>query len=209
MVLFRTAVLALTSAIVVSADYYVVPSTVPLATRMSWCNDERSTCPLICQQFEPHTTLDNSCDAETLTYGCLCGNNQQPNVSEYSLTLPYHVCQEWGNQCVTNCGPYDNTCSSNCRQQHPCGAQRPTRANTTTSTTMTSTSSTAASTTSNQVFNGLGGGSSSGSSSGSQTTDDASSSSTTNSGAMALEMGSAYGLAVVLASMFAGFAMML
>ncbi len=72
-----------------------------------------------------------------LSYGCLCGNNLQPNVSEYSLTLPYFVCTEWGTQCVNACGS-DNTCASACRQDHPCGAQRP-KTNYTTTTSSSET----------------------------------------------------------------------
>jgi hypothetical protein len=131
----------------------------------------------------------------TLQYGCLCGNNLQPNVSEYSLTLPFFVCQEWGVQCVKNCGT-SSSCASACLQNHPCGAQNPIKVNTTTSSTMTSTAFTAGATTANQVFTGLAG----------------QSTSTSRPGSAAppsLEFGSAYGLGIVMASMFAGFAMML
>lgn len=64
-----------------------------------------------------------------------------PNSSQYSQTLPYFVCTEWGNQCVTNCNG-DNTCANACRADHPCGAQDPVRVNSTTSssTTMGATS---------------------------------------------------------------------
>lgn len=95
----------------------------------------------------------------TLTYGCVCGNGLQPNISEYSLTLPFFVCQEWGTQCVAACGQ-DNTCSSNCRQDHPCGALSPTRANTTSSAAGTTATASNSATTSGQIFTGLGGGSS-------------------------------------------------
>jgi hypothetical protein len=95
-----------------------------------------------------------------LTYGCVCDNGLSPNLSEYSLTLPFYICQEWGNQCVLNCGQ-NNACSSDCRQNHPCGARDPTRVNsstTTTSSIATPTSSGAAATTSaGQLYNGLGG----------------------------------------------------
>ncbi|KAI2601912.1 hypothetical protein GGR54DRAFT_645564 [Hypoxylon sp. NC1633] len=141
----------------VRADYVIDPSTVSLSDRNNWCQSEKSTCPLICQQSSPPTTLVNDCDPKTLTYGCICGNNQQPNVSEYSLTLPYFVCQEWGDQCVTKCGQ-DNTCASSCREDHPCGAQNPTRFNVTSSSSVPSaTSSGAQSTDSNAIYTGLAG----------------------------------------------------
>ncbi|KAI1497064.1 hypothetical protein F5X99DRAFT_398211 [Biscogniauxia marginata] len=152
----RTIVAA--AAIVVSsvrADYVIDPESVGLGQRTSWCQSETSTCPLICQQYPPGGTEINDCDPETLTYGCVCENGQQPNVSEYSLTLPYFVCQEWGNQCVTACGQ-DNTCSSACRQDHPCGALNPSRPNTTTSATSSATES-ATATDSNAVYTGLAG----------------------------------------------------
>ncbi|SRR6266699_3765651 len=127
---------------------------------------------------------------DTLTYGCLCGNGLQPNVSQYTLTLPYFVCQEWGNQCVKSCGS-DNTCTNSCRQDHPCGAQYPQRVNTSTSSTM---SATATATSSNQVFSGLAG-----------------SPSTTASSNMApaLESGRILGLALTLGGLLAGVAILL
>jgi hypothetical protein len=134
-----------------------------------------------------------------LSYGCLCGNNLQPNVSEYSLTLPYFVCTEWGTQCVAACGN-DNTCASACRQDHPCGAQDPQRNYTTTTSSSAPTGTAAATTTSNQVFTGISGATSTSSSTSGQTNKNA---------AAALEFGRGYGLVVVAGSLFAGFAMML
>lgn len=136
-----------------------------------------------------------------LSYGCLCGNNLQPNVSEYSLTLPYFVCTEWGTQCVKSCGS-DNTCASACRQDHPCGALKPKTNYTTTTSSAEPTGTGASATTSaNQVFSGIpGAATTSSSDSGDQTS---------NNAAAALEFGRGYGLAVVAGSLFAGFAMML
>ncbi|KAI6088098.1 hypothetical protein F4821DRAFT_234548 [Hypoxylon rubiginosum] len=156
----------------VRADYVIDPESVSLTNRNNWCQSEKSTCPLICQQTTPGNTLVNDCDPKTLTYGCVCGDNKQPNVSEYSLTLPYFVCQEWGDQCVAKCGQ-DNTCSGACREDHPCGALNPTRVNVTSSTSMPSaTSSGAQATDSNAIYTGLAGSS-----------DDSGDSGTTGSGA--------------------------
>ncbi|OTA92534.1 hypothetical protein M434DRAFT_396403 [Hypoxylon sp. CO27-5] len=141
----------------VRADYVIDPNSVSLSDRNNWCQSEISTCPLICSQTSPGTTLVNDCDPKTLTYGCVCGDNKQPNVSEYSLTLPYFVCQKWGDQCVQACGQ-DNTCSAACREDHPCGALNPTRVNTTSSTSSaTATSSGAQATDSNAIYTGLAG----------------------------------------------------
>ena len=96
--------------------------------------------PSICLQTPANSaeTLANDCDASQLTYACICANGLSPNVSEYSQTIPYYICQEWGNQCVSNCGDGNNQCASACREDHPCGAKDPTRVN---SSTLTSTMS--------------------------------------------------------------------
>jgi len=182
----------------VRADYYIDPNTVDQATRDSWCSDELATCPLICAQTDPGTTLTNDCDPDTLTYGCICGDGKQPNVSEYSLTLPYHTCVEWGNQCVKDCGLSDNACSSSCREDNPCGALDPTPKNETKATE--TTSSTASATATDTIFTTLSGDGGSSSSS---------SSSNSNSGAAAMAFGHSYGLAVVAGGLFAGFTLML
>ncbi|KAI5864791.1 hypothetical protein GGS23DRAFT_463707 [Durotheca rogersii] len=140
----------------VRGDYDIDPSSVSLTIRTYWCQSEISTCPLICQQTTSEPTLVNDCDAQTLRYGCVCGDGKQPNVSEYSLTLPYFVCTEWGSQCVTACGQ-DNACSSSCRENNPCGARNPTRANQTSSSVPSATSSTAEPSDENTIFNGLDG----------------------------------------------------
>ncbi|KAK4116727.1 hypothetical protein N656DRAFT_775065 [Canariomyces notabilis] len=197
MVSFRSTLLALASVIAVTADYVINPDSVPLSTRISWCNDQKSSCPKICLQTTTGQPIVNDCDPEHLTYGCVCSDNKQPNISEYTLTIPYHTCIEWGNQCVTGCGT-DNLCAADCREDHPCGAQNPTRVNTT-STSAASSTAAPTSSSSNSVFDGFAG-------------DSGSSSSGNNAGqnaAGALRFGSSYGLAVVAAGMFAGFALLI
>lgn len=195
MVSFKSAVLAVTMAFVsiAKAQYYIDPDSVPLATRQSWCSSELSTCPIICQQTTSKPTLVNDCDPGTLTFGCLCGDNKQPNVSEYTLTLTFFICQEFVVQCRTNCGS-DNTCASDCAQNNPCGATDPKRYNTTSTPSMT----TAASSTSaglDTIFTGTPGGGSSNNKGKSMA-------------APMAEIGRAYGLAVLLGSMFVGFALL-
>ncbi|KAJ1327686.1 hypothetical protein MN608_07017 [Microdochium nivale] len=142
-------------ATVARADYWIDPKSVSLSIRTSWCASELSTCPIICQQYPPGTTLTNTCDPETLTYGCICGTGVKPNISEFSLTLPYFTCTEWGTQCVKACGQ-NNECSRNCREENPCGAQNPIKSNST-GTSTSSPSASASATQSDQVFNGLNG----------------------------------------------------
>ncbi|KAK0391637.1 hypothetical protein NLU13_1136 [Sarocladium strictum] len=199
---------AMAFAAIAHADYNIDPESVPLSKRQQWCQSETSTCPIICQQVEPRTTLVNDCEPETLTYGCLCGNNKRPNMTEYTLTLPFFVCQEWGNQCVTACNG-NNACASACREDHPCGASDP--AKQTPSTTGTSTTKPTASSTNdaddeNTIFTNSPG---SGDNAGGQ---DNGSSKPTNGNepgaAAALSVGKAYGLAMVMGGLFAGFALL-
>ncbi|KAH6609418.1 hypothetical protein Trco_002764 [Trichoderma cornu-damae] len=197
MVSFKSAVLAATAALasIAKADYYIDPDSVPLSTRQQWCNQELSTCPIICQQMTSKTVLVNDCNAKTLQYGCLCGNNQQPNVSEYTLTLPFFICQEYVVQCVANCNG-DNTCASSCQQDHPCGATNPKRYNTTTTSTTSTPEATSTTAGPDTIFTNTPGGGKSGSGKGE------------SMAAPMVEIGRAYGLVIILGSMFVGFAML-
>nr|POF13050.1 hypothetical protein CFP56_10198 [Quercus suber] len=137
---------SVTSSLVVamaSAQYAIDPNSVANTTRDSWCTSQQAQCPLICLQTAAASgeTLSNDCESSTLTYACVCSNGLSPNISEYSQTLPYFICTEWGNQCVSNCNG-NTDCQSACREDHPCGALSPTRVNiTSTSSMMSSTAS--------------------------------------------------------------------
>lgn len=146
--------------------------TVSLTTSPLWLVPLANLSNSICLQTAGNsaTTLANSCDAAALTYACVCSNGLSPNVTEYSQTLPFYLCQEWGTQCVANCNG-NNQCQSSCRSDHPCGAQNPVRVNSSTiSSTMSQTASgsslPAGATTGSQgtIFTGLAGASSTGSS---------------------------------------------
>ncbi|KAI1421308.1 hypothetical protein F5Y12DRAFT_768553 [Xylaria sp. FL1777] len=153
----------LLSSVRAQEQYVIDPDSVPLSTRDNWCQQEKSTCPIICDQVPPGGYQVNDCDPMALTYGCICDNGMSPNLSEYSLTLPFFICQEWGTQCVAGCNG-DASCASDCQQNHPCGALNPTRVNQTTSSTGTATQTGAAATSSaGQIYDGLGGDGSSGS----------------------------------------------
>jgi hypothetical protein len=205
MLSFKTSAALVATALFLTAQaqYTIDPNSVPLSDRTSWCQSQKTACPLLCLQLpgESSTTDANDCDPSTLTYDCVCGNGQSPNSSEYSQTLPYFICTEYGNQCVAGCGG-NTACQSACRDNHPCGAQSPTRVNvtTTSSTTATSTLGAGASSgTAGVVYTGVGG---------AAATTTASSSSNKKSGSQAaLDLGRSYGLAVVFAGLFAGFAM--
>ena len=141
---------------------------------------------------------------ESLTYGCLCGDNKQPNMSEYSLTLPFHVCQQWVIQCRDGCAG-NTACQSSCAEDHPCGAQQPTRINTTSTSTMPATA-TGSSTNGPKVFDGFGDSEADEDSEGSG---DGGSNPPGSAAPRALEFGKAYGLIVVAAGLFAGFGVLL
>jgi hypothetical protein len=182
---------------------------------------------LICLQppSETFTTNDNTCDSDTLKFSCECGDGLRPNVTQYTQTMPFFICQEWGNQCVTGCNG-DNACSSSCRQDHPCGAQDPIKPN---SSTISSTMSSSASRTANDagattdssggtIYSGFGGASATGDSSsaeessGSSSSSDSSSNgfgSADSSAASALEFGQTFGILALAGAFFGGFALVL
>lgn len=232
------AAFSLASALLASAQqtYTIDPNSVDNNTRAFWCQSQQTQCPvcrttlcgdlsvpltihqLICLQPPTNTgsTIENSCDPNGLTYSCVCGNGVSPNVSEYSQTLPFFLCQTWGNQCVSNCGN-DNTCQSACRDDHPCGALNPTRQNT---STLTSTSTASASgsgtnapagaTTSGgqTIYTGLGGDAPS------NTAESGSAAATASSAAMAMRAtvvhyGQSFGLITIVGAFFGGFALLL
>ncbi|RDL33126.1 Uncharacterized protein BP5553_08565 [Venustampulla echinocandica] len=185
-------------------DQYVIdPNSVPLDIRSHWCTSQKAACPLLCLQLpgQSATTRANDCDAPTLVYHCICGNGLTPNASQYSQTLPYFICQQYGNQCVTACSG-NTDCQNSCRVDHPCGAQNPSPLNTSSSSVMPSTTrgSGGSETTGGVVYNGI---------SGAAETTAAGGAGKKSGGQAALDMGQSYGLAIVFASVFAGFALVL
>lgn len=123
---------------------------------------------------------------DTLQYGCICGDGKQPNVSEYTLTLPYHTCTEYGNQCVENCEEHDNECARACREDHPCGAQDPQGPSGTASAAAPTSTDDDDGDDDDEEFEPLGG----------------------EGAAGRVELGGTYGLFVVLGALFAGFGML-
>jgi len=185
------------------AQYSINASSVPIATRTQWCQAQLTECPLLCLQLpgSSSTTEANDCDPTDLTYDCICGNGLSPNASEYSQTLPYFICTEYGTQCVAACNG-ETACQSACLQDHPCGAQDPTRVNvTSTSSTMAATGTAGSAASGAVVYTGLGG---------VATAAATSTPSSKKSGAQAaLDIGRSYGLGIVAAGVFAGFALII
>lgn len=148
----------------------------------------------------------------------MCGDGLSPNVTQYTQTLPYFTCQEWGNQCVANCGTGNNACASACRQDHPCGAQDPIRPN---SSTITSTMSSSSSRTASEagattdgsggtIYSGFGGASATGDSSSAQESSANSAAADSGAGrASALMGGQTFGILALAGAFFGGFAFIL
>lgn len=184
-----------------------------MPTRDFWCKQQRAQCPLICSQTTPSQslgTLANDCDDDSLTYACVCENGLSPNVSEYSQTLPYYLCQEWGNQCVSNCDG-NSQCQGACRDDHPCGAQSPTRQNTSTltSTIMSTTTAAGGAATTDAsgetIYSGFGGGAQATNTGGSGGGESAA----THIRVWALSAGQTFGTLAVVAGFVGGFAVLL
>lgn len=124
---------------------------------------------------------------DALSYGCICGNGKQPNMSEFTLTLPYHTCTEYGNQCVDDCPDHDNDCARACREDNLCGAQDPQKPSGTVDAAKPK--ATDEDEDEDEVFEGMAG------------DDD-------KGDAGRVEVGKTYGTVVVLGALFAGFAML-
>jgi len=198
-----TALLTAATFVLTSAQS-IDPTTVPIQTRDQWCASQESVCPELCLQLNATSTTANTCDPTTLDFSCICGNGLSPNASEFTLTIPFFECQTFQNQCVAQCG-HDNTCASACRQDNPCGAQVAVKNGTTTTTSASTTATgTSGSTSSATVFNGFGGSTTSAAAGAASTTGTSGSS----GAVMVVDAGASYGLAVVLAGVFAGFALL-
>lgn len=187
-----------------TAQYTIDPNSVDLSLRDTWCNNEKTQCPLICTQYgvKDLTPESNDCDPDTLSFSCVCSNGITPNVSQYSLTIPYYICTEAGNQCVTACGLGNNACANDCRANHPCGAQHPNSPNSTILTTMSSTSAPTGTdaSSSKAAVTGFGGGAA---------TTAAGKGNGNGATSAMINLGQSYGLVVVFAGVFAGFALIL
>ena len=130
----------------------------------------------------------------------MCDNGIAPNITQYSQTLPYFICTEWGTQCVNNCNG-DSTCGSKCRDDHPCGAQDPYKGNATVSSILASASASKAAATSSHIpVTGFGGAAS---------TSAAGNGGSTGAAAATFVPGAATTMAVLFGTVFFGFAVLL
>ncbi|KAF2141770.1 uncharacterized protein K452DRAFT_308836 [Aplosporella prunicola CBS 121167] len=164
----------------------VPASSVPDATRATWCRTQQQTCPQLCGG----DMVSNTCNSETLEYNCTCNNVPKLNVSDFQQTLPSLECEFAKAQCVTD-HPDDADGQKVC-QSVTCGNKK------VSSQAQASSSSAAASSTT------------SGSSSSSNTASASSASaSATESGNAAVNLAMNYGSSALVAGGFAlfGFAL--
>lgn len=182
--------LALASGLFTLASAQVYPEItaddVSNSTRQIWCDQQMGICPNLCQDQAHVDPINNDCWPEDLYYVCICVGGIRPNLSEYSLTIPYNLCKQSIQACADNCGN-NQDCASLCFSGKKCGATNPRRVNTTsTSTTVSATSS-------------------------ATSTDSSTSTSTTNPfsdngmGVSITAFGSAYGVGAMIAGMAIGF----
>ncbi|KAH9879418.1 hypothetical protein J1614_002858 [Plenodomus biglobosus] len=184
--------------------YTIDPNTVSESDRTYWCDQNEAQCPLICLQqpgVTSMTTTENTCDPEALTYTCVCENGIAPNITQYSQTLPFFICQAWGNNCVAGCQG-DNTCQDKCRSEHPCGAQSPFLGNASLSSTTATASRTGGASATNVIpVTGFGGQQATGTGS--------ASSGNTGAASVGFVPNAALSMAAVVGSVFLGFAILL
>lgn len=130
----------------------------------------------------------------TLNYTCTCSDNSTPNISDYTQTVPFYVCDQWVANCVDN-HPDDLTGQAGCRSV-TCGSQNVSEAETTTSSAAPDATTSASS--------------SSGTESPSTTTSSgAETSATESSAAMAVHVVENYGTGILFAAMMALFGLAL
>jgi hypothetical protein len=199
---FTFGLLAVAGLSAAQEQYQIDPETVQKSTRTYWCDQQKASCPQICLQQAGVTTMNtvsNECDADTLVATCVCDNGMSPNLTQYTQTLPYNICQQWGTNCVADCGIGENACADTCRKDHPCGAQDPFKGNATTTSSGASHASTAKPTGTNEATTSI------------PVTGFAGATSTPDSPGAASSLvgfGASYGMAVTLVGIFASVALL-
>lgn len=193
---------------------YFDPASVDPQQAASWCIGERTGCQTLCDGNAP----TNDCDAQKLTYSCLCANGSAPDLADYKNTLPDFVCQANFAGCI-KAHPNDAVGQGNCKidiQDH-CGFLNVSdyKAGSSGSGSSSSSSSSPSKTAAPSSTGGSGG--AAGGSDASKTSGGSSPSSTggsapaatSSSAAMALVNGKEFGAGVLAAGLFAAFGYML
>lgn len=183
------------------SQYTIDPDSVAETDRIYWCQQQIAMCPLICTQqpgVESTDTEANDCDSDNLTFDCVCDNGVSPNITQFSQTLPFFICQSWGQQCVKACNGI-SSCQDACITDHPCGAQDPFLGNASTSASQSSATPTGSASSSSGIpITGFGGAA-------------PTSTSSSNNGAASVPYipGATMSMAALFGSVFLGFAILL
>ncbi|KAL5346548.1 hypothetical protein ACLOAV_008819 [Pseudogymnoascus australis] len=84
----------------------------------SWCIGQRTGCQTLCDGNAP----TNDCDAQKLTFKCLCEDGSTPDLAKYKDTLPDRVCQANFAGCI-KAHPNDAVGQGKCKSeiQNTCG----------------------------------------------------------------------------------------
>jgi len=124
----------------------IVPDSVPLSERNSWCLQQQNSCTSLCPGGQ---WANNTCVATTLVYSCSCADGSVPDLAIYLNTLPYQICEAYIGQCV-QANATDPNAQNICRSTNTCGTLDPTKVTfTTTASTSSATQSTSGGNSSN------------------------------------------------------------
>jgi len=115
------------------------------STREIWCDQQIAVCPNLCQDQGHVGTEYNDCWTEDLHFECVCEGGFRPNLTEYSQTIPFNLCQQSKQACADNCGN-NQDCVTLCFSGKECGASNPRRVNVTSTSTTASSTATSSST---------------------------------------------------------------
>ena len=81
-----------------------------------WCSTQQLSCSQICGQY----ASENTCNATTLRYTCICINGVIPDCTGYINTIPWYMCIATYEQCTDNI-TVDTEADANCKANEQCG----------------------------------------------------------------------------------------
>ncbi|KAI0137109.1 hypothetical protein BJ170DRAFT_590052 [Xylariales sp. AK1849] len=125
---------------VLAKNFTIDPNSVTISERASWCTAETNTCNSLCND----DTNAIGCDPVALTATCTCSDGTVPELSDYTNSLQYFICEKAADQCIAaNVG--SQTGQSNCTTsiRDECGTKNASAAVTTSSVTSSSATGTA------------------------------------------------------------------
>jgi len=87
----------------------VDPGSVAQNDRQTWCTANQNTCVELCGGQGKIASQGNTCNSQTLQFGCECrnGTSMTSVMSEYQQTVPGLMCRVWYDQCIAATGSDD------------------------------------------------------------------------------------------------------